>query len=160
MRQRGKERRELYGQRNLDTLFNSSHDAHATVLNLGSRDIKLGRQKIQVQLQCIRARFFDQRSVIDPLPFAGAVERADDRDRDRVLHPPELFKVIIQPALQQVHFREVGCRLGKRVLICTNMRLRADQILRDLLLEERIHGDRGDTAVFQPTHFVKVIGQR
>ena len=97
--QRAEERADLDGQRDRDRRPDGRHQVEVLVLDLRRGLLGVGGHEVDVQLQGVGAGLLDQLAVADPAAVGGAVEAADDRDRERLLGLPRQPEVVSGPVL-------------------------------------------------------------
>ena len=103
---------ELHRDGDRDVSLHISHEVHVHLLDLASRQLGIGGNVVDVQLERVRAGLLDLPGVGDPAARRDAVEAADDRDAHGCLGPPDVFEVSVGPKVVARHVREVRERLG------------------------------------------------
>ncbi len=88
------------------------------------------------------------------------LSEADDRYLDQFLDPPQLLEILVRAEDEPLRLRKIGRGFGEGVGGELEVFQRRHLLRDDLLLEQRVHHDRGGAGVLQALHLVEVVRQR
>ena len=137
-------------------LANGGHDFDATRFDFLAGRAQIGGEKVDVQLQGIRAGLLDPLGISDAFADARHVEAANDRNRDRLFGRGQMLQVLIRSAivlLELVKTHEIVDH-GAR------SRIRSGRRPIQLFLEQRGHHRGRGTILFEPAQDVRLTCQR
>ncbi len=121
---------------------------------------RIGREKVDVEFEGVGPGLLDQRRVAEPSCGRDAVQGANDGKRRRFLDLPDAVQILIRAERELAGTWEVGQRLRERVSMRVQGRHRTQLFVRDLLLEQGMHHDRGGSSVLEALDLVEIIDQR
>ena len=143
--------RQFHRHRDTDDPHHFAHHLDGLALDRLRTQGQVEGHPVQIELQGVGAGMLHELRVLEPSSGSGAIERRDDGNRHRHLHPPQVLEVFIRPEHEGLRRREVGQGLGEGLLV--RLRLECDHLLAlDLLLEEGSQNDGGSARVLQPAH--------
>jgi hypothetical protein len=151
---------ELDRDRDTDARLDVSYPVHVPPLHLLARQVRMGGDVVDVQLERVGACLLDLPRVTGPAAGGDSVEAADDRDSDGGLGPPDVLEIRVRTDLVALHVRQVGhcLRVALRAVREIPVELRA--LHRDLLLEERVQHYRRRPRVLHAADVVQDLAQR
>ena len=154
------ERGEFHRHRNAHGTRDRRHRLPHAFLNFLAVHGAVGRELVEVQLQGVRSRRFEPLRVVRPPAGPGAIERSDDGNGEVGFQATQLPRVIVRAQLVLRVIRKVRCGLGGA------LRGRLDVVGQrallgfDLLLEERMHDERGGPGILQLAGDGDVVAER
>jgi hypothetical protein len=154
------ERRELHRDGDRHARAHRREDVERALLDERAWLSRVGGHVIDVELERVRAGLLDLLRVLEPARGRDAVERRDDGHRDGLADAADLLEVRVGPEAVLARLGEERARLGERVRVRLEVVEEALVRGRDLLLEDRVHHDRGGARVLEALDHVEVIHER
>ncbi len=149
MRQRGDEGAQLERDRDTHPRANRADEVDIRIFKLSPTYACVGRQVVDVQLQCIGAGLLDFMRILDPSAGRDAVEAADHRNIKRLLQPPQVIEIALGANIVALHLGKIAERLGIGLGAAAEVMIELVTLVGDLLLEQRVQHDRRCTGGLQ-----------
>jgi hypothetical protein len=154
------ERRQLDRHRNPEELFQLGGELDDLMLDGRARHLRVGDHFVQVQLQSIRPRLFNQPRKRQPRFRRRAVERSNHRDADGAPHAGDMLRVSIRSegifgARRKLLQRHGAARLVHVVMMDSSLGRHCH-----LLFEHGGQDDRGGSAVLEALDVIELAAER
>ena len=160
MRQRGKKRRQLHDDGKAHHAAQLVQQAEIARLHGRARLQHLGCDVIDVELQRIGAGLLQCAPEFHPARQGDAVEARHHRDVQPRFQAVQVFEVALQPALEFAMARQEAVGFGMTEIGVQQEAVEHRVLRLQLLLEQRIHHQRGSAGILQLQRSVEVARQR
>src|SRR5262249_6376239 len=134
-REVGEERTELHRHRNFQLCFDRCENTEVVRLHVFAANVRIARDRVDVQLERISSRFLDLPRVCEPSTERGAVEARDNWDIHGILRLRNVLQIGFRANLELWPDGKITERLRVRIRALLEVKLQVVLIALNLLFE-------------------------
>src|SRR6266542_690147 len=157
MRHVAKKWPEFHRNRNSHRSFHRTNDIHVSLFNFESRDIHIGRNRIDVALDGVCASILHRSGILGPAAQGRSIQACNDGNSNRALNLLDVTQVGFGAVTKLAPHWKISQRLSETLSPGGKMIVKLQRFLPQLLFEQRIEHDRRSASIFEAAQSLQFL---